>query len=162
MDNYIIISGLVVGCLLAACAKGQTDEAEKNKDDAVPAELSVQPGPTIAGEVATGTKATGGEISLGPGLQRLADMAMKDLGAKLSLEPTDIIVMQADYVTWRDSGLGCPRPGYQYMQVLTNGSRIMLGANKQVYQYHSGGSRPPFFCEKPAPDQPLPYAPGEV
>ena len=74
----------------------------------------------------------------------------------------DIDIVDAAYVTWRDSSIGCPRPGMQYMQVLTNGSRILLRANAVLYYYHSGGSRAPFLCAKPSPNEPLPYAPGEA
>jgi len=98
----------------------------------------------------------------GPGLQRLAAIAKSDLSTKLGIDAEDIDIVEAAYVTWRDSSIGCPRPGMQYMQVLTNGSRILLRANAVLYHYHSGGSRAPFLCAKPSPNEPLPYAPGEA
>ena len=98
----------------------------------------------------------------GPGLQRLVDIAKTDLGAKLGVGADDIDLVEAAYVTWRDSSIGCPRPDMQYMQVLTNGARIVLRANGVLYHYHSGGSRAPFLCARPSPQGPLPYAPGEA
>jgi hypothetical protein len=98
----------------------------------------------------------------GPGLQRLADIARSDLGAKLDVDAEDIDIVEAAYVTWRDSSIGCPRPETQYMQVLTNGARLVLRANGVLYHYHSGGNRAPFLCAKPSPKGPLPYAPGEA
>lgn len=99
---------------------------------------------------------------LGPGLQRLADIARTDLSTKLGVDAGDIGIVEAAYVTWRDSSIGCPRPDMQYMQVLTNGARIVLRANGVLYHYHSGGNRAPFLCARPSPEGPLPYAPGEA
>ena len=65
----------------------------------------------------------------GPGLQRLVDIAKTDLGTKLQIDAGDIDTVEAAYVTWRDSSIGCPTAGMQYMQVLTNGARVVLRAN---------------------------------
>ena len=160
------VACLTVGCLLAACANGQAvteqDESEgQGANSPSASDLQVESAPTVIGEPEAISKTAKEKVSLGPGLQRLADLAKQDLGARLGVEPAAIEVLQADYVTWRDSSLGCPRPGYQYLQVLTNGSRIRLSAAKQVFQYHSGDNRPPFLCEKPSTIGPLPYSPGE-
>ena len=120
-------------------------------------ELTVKSVPTIASDLSN-TPA----VSVGTGMQRLVDMATKNLATELGIEEADITVAQAEYVTWRDSSIGCPLPDTQYMQVLTNGSRIVLKANNAVYHYHSGGNRPPSYCAKPAPRNPLPYEHGET
>jgi hypothetical protein len=129
---------------------------------AVVSELRVHSVPTVAGEVDAEVKTASGEISLGPGLQRLVDLAMQDLGTSRGVGQAEIEILQAEYVTWRDASIGCPRQGYQYMQVLTHGARIKLRVNMQLFQYHSGGNRPPFLCAKPSATEPLPYAPGET
>ena len=171
MKRYRIISGftvayLTVGYLLAACANGQTvteqDASEvRGTNSPSASDLQVESAPIVIGEPESISKTAKEKVSLGLGLQRLVDLAKQDLGARLGVEPAAIEVLQADYVTWRDSSLGCPRPGYQYLQVLTNGSRIRLGARKRFFQYHSGDNRPPFLCEKPSAIGPLPNAPGE-
>lgn len=98
----------------------------------------------------------------GPGMRRLVDLARRDLAARLQVDPDHIEVLEARYVTWRDSSAGCPQPGTQYMQVLTNGTRIRLKVADKTYQYHSGGARPPFLCDKPSAEEPLPYEPDET
>jgi hypothetical protein len=172
MKRHIILSSfkatcLTVGCLMAACAytqeaPGQDTQPIQEGKSATASDLQVESVPTVTGEAAAESKKAENKISLGPGLQRLADMAMQDLGSILGLEQEAIEVVQANYVTWRDSSLGCPQPGYEYMQVLTNGSRIRLRGDKQVYQYHSGGNRAPFLCKTPSKTEPLPYAAGET
>ena len=161
-----IASSLAVSWLLAACANAQTETEQETRQkpevDVATGELSVHSTPTVIGEVEAAAKKSDGEISLGPGMQRLVDLAKKDLSIKLGVEPAELEVVQAGYVSWRDSSIGCPQPGYQYLQVITNGSRIMLSASKQVYYYHSGGNRPPFLCKNPSASEPAPYAPGEI
>jgi hypothetical protein len=44
-----------------------------------------------------------------------------------------------------------------YTQSLVDGLLIRLQANGIIYEYHSGGSRDPFYCEKPSqPTNPIP------
>ena len=91
--------------------------------------------------------------------ERWTQMAKADLAARLSIPIDKVEVVEQQSVTWRDSSLGCPQPGMQYMQVLVEGMRLRLRANGQTYDYHSGGNRPPFLCEnasKPLPTDPPP------
>jgi hypothetical protein len=48
-----------------------------------------------------------------------------------------------------------------YRQVQQDGMRIVLKAQGREFEYHSGGSRPPFLCESPSPAAPGTAAPGE-
>ena len=157
-----VVAFTAVGCLLAACVNGQDGQVVEESVSADASDLKVVSVPKASGEAGAVSKTVEEKVSLGPGLQRLADLSMQHLGSTMGVEQAEIEVVQADYVTWPDSSIGCPQPGYQYMQVLTNGSRIRLRANKQVYQYHSGGNRQPFLCENPSATEPVPYAPGET
>ena len=150
-----LTTGLAMCCLLIGCNEEDTDAVEESG-------LEVVSVPTAVGEVAAVEKPTGSQPELGPGLQRLADIATEHLAGYLDVDKDEIRVLEAEYVTWPDSSIGCPEPDFQYMQVLTNGSRIMLTAGQRVYWYHSGGSRPPFLCENPSATAPLPYKHGET
>ena len=142
-------TAIVAATILAA---GCTLAEEKELKD-----LTVESTPLPATDISLAPSAP-----IGPGLQRLVDMASKNLTAKLGIEETGIKVVEAAYVTWRDSSLGCPQPDTQYMQVLTNGSRIVLKTSNGVFHYHSGGNRQPSYCAKPSKIGPLPYSPGEA
>jgi hypothetical protein len=37
-----------------------------------------------------------------------------------------------------------------YKQVQVDGQLIRLESGGQIFEYHSGGGKPPFLCEKPA------------
>lgn len=149
---------------LAACNNGQTalDQDVKQDDEQESGRIRVESVEPMTGAQNPRVTPPAGGLSLGPGIRRLVDIAVKDLAERIGVEQADIKVLQAEFVSWRDSSAGCPKPGYEYMQVITNGSRIVLSAGDRDYHYHSGGNRAPFLCENPSPIGPLPYALGEA
>jgi hypothetical protein len=77
--------------------------------------------------------------------------ALDDLSRRLGVGGSDITVVSAEEVTWRDGSIGCPRPGMMYPQVLTDGSKVVLEYQGKRYEYHAGGRRSAFLCENPEP-----------
>ena len=75
--------------------------------------------------------------------------AVDDLAAALGVEADAVEVVDLQEVTWRDGSLGCAKRGMAYTQALVDGSRITLRVDRTTYEYHSGGSGPPFLCERP-------------
>lgn len=154
---------LALACLIAGCADARDESAaDEAKAERGTGELEPGPAPSVSGDLAPAAATPKSAKPLGPGLQRLVDLATRDLSARLGITESSIEVIDAAYVTWRDSALGCTEPGNQYMQVLTNGSRIVLSVEKREYHYHSGANLPPFWCKNPDAIEPLPYAPGEA
>ncbi len=82
------------------------------------------------------------------GLQNLIERAKEDLAQRLNILLTEIDLIDAKAVVWPDASLGCPQPGMQYKQVPEDGALIMLQANGITYEYHNGGNRGLFLCEK--------------
>lgn len=83
-----------------------------------------------------------------PGMQSLVKFAQEDLSRRQGIATSQIELISAEPVTWPDGGLGCPQPGMLYPQVQVDGVLIRLRARGNVYEYHSGGGKPPFLCEK--------------
>jgi hypothetical protein len=84
--------------------------------------------------------------SIDPGLKPYIDIAVSDLAQRLSITVEQIEVASATLKEWPDASLGCPQPGMQYAQVMTDGALIVLEVNGKAYNYHAGGSRTPFLC----------------
>ena len=94
-----------------------------------------------------------------PALQGVIKAAKEDLAQRLNIPVTQISLVEAKSVVWPDSSLGCPQPGMQYKQVPEDGARILLQAQKITYEYHTGGRRGLFLCEK---NSKATYAPPKI
>ena len=73
------------------------------------------------------------------GLESLIEKAKEDLGQRLSIDVSQINLLEAEEVTWPDASLGCPQPGMRYKQVPEDGALIVLEAQGTTYEYHNGG-----------------------
>lgn len=160
VSKAIIAVACAVG-LPAACAESSTvrPATESSPSDSVggtpePATNlpgTTQPQATIAGSLPAETDGSTppmGSEQIDPGLKPYIDIAVADLAKRLTVDASEIEVSSATLVEWPDSSLGCPQPGMQYAQTLTDGAQIVLNARGQQYSYHAGGSRPPFLCEQ--------------
>jgi hypothetical protein len=84
------------------------------------------------------------------GLRKLVEQARLDLAERLSVEESDILLVELKEVVWPDRSLGCPQPGMKYLQVPSDGLLIRLRVEDRSYRYHKGGMKPPFLCENPS------------
>ena len=75
-----------------------------------------------------------------------ARLAVDTLSKKLSVEPDSVRVVHMAAMEWPDSSLGCPRPGMQYLQVITPGWLALLQTGKKAYRVHIGNKRA-IVCE---------------
>lgn len=88
-----------------------------------------------------------------PFLRKMVQTARKDLANRHSLEVGDIDLLEVREVTWSDASCGCPKPGMVYAQIPQDGLLIRLRLKEAHFSYHSGGTKPPFLCER-APSVP--------
>lgn len=83
--------------------------------------------------------------------------AVADLAARLQIDGAQVAVSRHEEVSWPDSSLGCPRPGFNYTQVITAGYLIVLTVDGRSYEYHGKAGQPPFYCESPRPPSTGPW-----
>lgn len=67
----------------------------------------------------------------------VANNAVQKLANDLGIDVGDVEIVSVQRVDWRDSSLGCPRPGQNYLMVITPGYHIMLEANGERHEFHS-------------------------
>ncbi len=84
----------------------------------------------------------------------VAHLVSQDLAARSGMDVSDISVVSVASVDWPDSALGCPAPGYAYMQVITPGYKIVLEASGESYEYHTDLNQNFVLCG--ADGQPVP------
>ncbi len=135
-----------------------TTESDGGGDgDTTPEETA----PDETAQTTTTAAGGGGEPGTGAGpidesLRPLIDKAVADLTQVESLAPSDITVESAELVEWGDASAGCPQPGMQYAQVITDGSAIHLMAKGKSHWYHTGGaSTDPVRCTSGLRQPPL-------
>lgn len=75
----------------------------------------------------------------------IALLAIDTLAAELEVPRDQILLDTVRTVDWRDSSLGCPKPGMAYLDVITPGHKVTLRANGQIYVVHEARNRA-FVC----------------
>ena len=139
------VAGLAaLALMLAACAPAAPTESLSPVSPPPPAATEPQPTAPEEGE--------GSDIAtdLPPKVQDLVEQARNDLSERLDIAVDDISLRSVEPVEWRDSSLGCPKPGMNYLQVITPGYRIRLEAGGQLYEYHTD-EKNAIYCETTRP-----------
>jgi len=77
-------------------------------------------------------------------VQLATDMLTKMDSAQILAE--DVSVKSVVSQEWRNSGLGCPREGMMYAQVITPGYLIELTAGGKVYEFHTDMNQSVVLC----------------
>lgn len=85
-------------------------------------------------------------VNIDPQLERFVSQARSDLARRLEIDETEISVVDADFVTWPNSAVGCTEPDMMYSQALVPGYRIRLRADGTLHHYHGKTDGPPFHC----------------
>jgi hypothetical protein len=74
-----------------------------------------------------------------------AVIAIDALAAEIGIARDRVLVDTVRAVEWRDSSLGCPKPGVAYLDVIASGHRVLLRVDRQVHVVHEAGNRA-FVC----------------
>jgi hypothetical protein len=106
--------------------------------------------PDDANGAPQGAAPTPASDTLDPATRPLVDLARQDPAGQLGIKAEDITVLGVEEVEWRNSSLGCPRPGMNYLQVITPGYRITLEAQGRRYEYHTDQSSRVVRCDNPS------------
>jgi len=76
--------------------------------------------------------------------EKLIELAREDLMKLLVVDKDKITVKSVEKITWPNSALGYPQEGHYYLQVLTDGYKIILDCNGKDYEYHTNMDRVKF------------------
>ncbi len=87
----------------------------------------------------------GSEQALSDADRAIAQLAIDALATEIGLPKDQILVDTVRAVDWRDSSLGCPKPGMAYLDVITPGHKVTLRANGQIYVVHEAKNKA-FVC----------------
>ena len=93
--------------------------------------------PTLAQEDTEMTPVTPPDEASG----KMVSLVKGHLAQRLNIAVDQIVVSDIKPVVWRDAGLGCPKPGVDYIQVETPGYNILLSADGKTYTYHTDAAK---------------------
>jgi hypothetical protein len=111
-------------------------------------DATTEPATAPATEAPMTTDSPGSVPSSGDALEA---EAIADLAGRIGVDASAISVTRHDEVSWSDGSLGCPKPGFNYIQVITAGYLIVLTADGRDYEYHGKPGGSPFYCAAPRP-----------
>lgn len=69
------------------------------------------------------------------------------LADQLGIDVSMVKVVAVEAVEWKDSSLGCPKGGVDYLQVITPGYRITLEVEGKRYEYHTDQGQTRIACD---------------
>lgn len=81
--------------------------------------------------------------------ERMARLARDHLATKLGVLADQIAVVDVQPIQWRDAGLGCAKPGVDYVPARTPGYRISLEVGGARYEYHADQGSRVILCTRP-------------
>ena len=73
-------------------------------------------------------------------------LAKERLADRLGVSVDEVTLVRVRPVEWPDASLGCPRPGVDYIQVLTPGYAIWLEAAGAEYEFHTDDAQRVVVC----------------
>ena len=78
--------------------------------------------------------------------QKMVVLAKERLADRLDISVDEVTLVRVRPVEWRDASLGCPKPGVDYIQVLTPGYAIWLEAAGAEYEFHTDDAQRVVVC----------------
>jgi hypothetical protein len=128
-----------------------TADAREDEPATAAPEGAVTPVEVDANKVTPARRAAGVPIEAPePGVANpranMVHRAAQDLAKRLTIDISQITLLSVKERQWRDSSLGCPKPGMNYLMVITPGYEILLQAGGEIYEYHTNLNSTVVLC----------------
>jgi hypothetical protein len=107
------------------------------------------PVPTVVTIEATAT--TEGDMSVNPTSSSLAEQAIALVSQTTGIPSEELAVVSTQTLEWPDSSVGCPEPGGNYLQVLTEGVKVVVEGHGKSFAVHGTSANNLFICNNPKP-----------
>jgi hypothetical protein len=65
----------------------------------------------------------------------ILDPILNEAAKLANVSREELVIVRAEPVVWSDGSLGCPEPGMEYTQMLTNGYWVVINAAGQTYDF---------------------------
>ena len=155
MSRSALVLAVLVPLLTAcsASAPGASVQSAAAETPAAPNPTTARPSYALSLPPFASAPATSAPVT-GEAPPALMVQARLDLAGRTALDPATFETVRSEQVVWSDGSLGCPQPGYMYVQVVTPGYWIQLAADGKTYDYRATETGPAQLCEQPNPKPP--------
>lgn len=143
---------LFVTAALTACQAGSASTQvppepaqQTDSPEALPESIAAQtPVLTLPQEASDMTPVTPPDATT----EKMVALVKEHLANRLGIAVDQIVLAEVKPVVWRDAGLGCPKPGVDYIQVETPGYNVLLQAGGTTYNYHTDETKRFVQCNR--------------
>lgn len=151
MRSSVIVPLGVVVLAVSACGLGATDETTTSDAATVPPTKPVER--TVPASLHAPFTSVPDwfhdEVALP---ETLAKTIAETLAAQYGVGVDAVVLLGSSYTQWPNSGLGCPKPGEQVLQVLTDGYLAFFDVAGQTVRVHAASNGAWRVCDTPVPD----------
>jgi hypothetical protein len=146
--KWVMIMTIVgTGLLLTACSTPTNVSTPAATISAPHIPLSRTSTPSIPNNQPP-TELTTPMVSVPPVASKAVNQARADLATRLNVPIYLVQLVSAEEINWPNTGLGCPKPGMMYAQVITPGFKLTFQVDDQLYTYHGDYTGYAFLCEQ--------------
>jgi hypothetical protein len=71
---------------------------------------------------------------------------MADLESRIGVDVSSAVVASVQEATWPNGAMGCPKAGEFYLEVITNGNRVVVSFDGSLYDYRVSDAGAVRFC----------------
>lgn len=142
--------GALLGLLwLVGCAAPSPPAGAAAPTVGNPARVTASPSPSPAAQPGPSPPAAGGLSGANVPAEASAVVAraVADAAERSGVPAGDVRIVRVEPRQWPDSGLGCPRAGMGYAQVITPGYLVVLEADGRSLEYHTDRARAELCAE---------------
>jgi hypothetical protein len=135
----------LVGCAAPAPSTGAAAPTVSSD----PVRVTASPSPSPAAQPGPSPPAAGGLSGANVPAEASAVVAraVADAAERSGVPAGDVRIVRVEPRQWPDSGLGCPRAGMGYAQVITPGYLVVLEADGRSLEYHTDRARAELCAE---------------
>ena len=129
----------LVGCAAPSPSTGAATPTVSSD----PVRVTASPSPSPAAQPGPSPPAAGGLSGANVPAEASAVVAraVADAAERSGVAAGEVRIVRVEPRQWPDSGLGCPRAGMGYAQVITPGYLVVLEAGGRSLEYHTDRAR---------------------
>lgn len=164
MKYLIVIT--VAFILMASCAPANMGDnqtlypKDSSPSDSSPNSNLADPSSVDVGQITPAANTGGENVVIHPPVARQSKAKLihdisTDVGKRFGVDISDVSLVKAEEVIWKDESIGCPMPEVNYEKNQVSGLKIVVKLHDKEYVYHTKGLESFIWCDNGTPISPV-------